>query len=87
MKYFRLCVKTSHSSSQDAEYLDALFSLVSGGQIAAACRLAHQQGDHNLALALTQVACGNANSRALAYEQLDTWRRMGVGCTSTSNDN
>lgn len=69
----------SVSSLQDAEYLDAVFSLVSGRQIAAACRLAHRHGDHKLALALTQVASGNANSRLLAYEQLDTWRRMGVG--------
>lgn len=66
------------SSSQDADYLDALFSLVSGRQIAAACRLAHRHGDHKLALSLTQVASGNTNSRVLAYEQLDTWRRTGV---------
>ena len=63
----------------DAEYLEAVFSLVSGRQMAAACRLAHQHRDHKLALLLGQVASSSANSRQLAYEQLDIWRRMGVG--------
>ena len=71
------CVYLPHL--QDAEYLGALFSLVSGRQMAAACRLAHQHRDHKLALLLGQVANGSANSRQLAYEQMDMWRRMGVG--------
>ena len=65
-------------SPQDSEYLGALFSLVSGRQIAAACRLAHKYRDHKLALLLSQLACGNVNSRQLAYEQMTMWRRMGV---------
>jgi nuclear pore complex protein Nup98-Nup96 len=62
----------------DAEYLEAVFSLVSGRQIAAACSLANQHRDHKLALLLSQIASGTPNSRMLAYEQMDVWRRMGI---------
>ena len=43
------------ASCTDADYLRALFSLVSGQQLSKACRLAQKNRDHKLALLLSQA--------------------------------
>ena len=43
------------SSCSDKDYLQALFSLVSGQQLSSACRLAQRHRDHKLALLLSQA--------------------------------
>ena len=70
-------------SIQDTDFLEALFSLVSGRQLTSACQLACKHRDFKSAALLSQATCGDVNFKQMAYEQLDMWRRMGVSIMIT----
>ena len=63
---------------QESEYLSSLFSLVTGHQLPAACRLAHSHRDHKLAILLSQSLSSLQSSRELFRQQLNEWEIMKV---------
>uniref|UniRef100_A0A667YSL4 Nuclear pore complex protein Nup98-Nup96 n=1 Tax=Myripristis murdjan TaxID=586833 RepID=A0A667YSL4_9TELE len=56
-------------------HVEAIFSCLTGNRISEACRLAQKEGDHRLALLLSQAA-GSQFSRDLLALQLADWNRM-----------
>ncbi|XP_077361067.1 nuclear pore complex protein Nup98-Nup96 [Festucalex cinctus] len=54
---------------------EAVFSYLTGNRISEACRLAQKEGDHRLALLLSQAA-GSQYDRELLALQLADWNRM-----------
>ncbi|XP_077402724.1 nuclear pore complex protein Nup98-Nup96 isoform X2 [Vanacampus margaritifer] len=54
---------------------EAVFSYLTGNRISEACRLAQKEGDHRLALLLSQAA-GSQYGRELLALQLADWNRM-----------
>ncbi|XP_068436301.1 nuclear pore complex protein Nup98-Nup96 isoform X3 [Clinocottus analis] len=56
-------------------HADAVFSYLTGNRVSEACQLAQKQGDHRLALLLSQAA-GSQYCRDLLALQLADWNRM-----------
>ncbi|KAF7643759.1 hypothetical protein LDENG_00234110 [Lucifuga dentata] len=60
-------------------HIEAIFSYLTGNRISEACRLAQKEGDHRLALLLSQVM-GSQYCRDLLALQLADWNCMQTDC-------
>ncbi|XP_050416506.2 nuclear pore complex protein Nup98-Nup96 isoform X1 [Patella vulgata] len=69
--------EVNESKFKTNAHLEAIFSHLTGGQIAEACLLAQQSGDHRLALLLAQSA-GSCISKQLLEQQLQDWKEVGA---------
>ncbi|XP_071847086.1 nuclear pore complex protein Nup98-Nup96-like isoform X3 [Apostichopus japonicus] len=63
------------SKFKDLGNIEAVFSLLTGHQIAEACEVAQQSGDHRLALLLAQAG-STREARQLVTAQLVDWREL-----------
>lgn len=63
------------SKFKDLGNIEAVFSLLTGHQIAEACEVAQQSGDHRLALLLAQAG-STREARQLVSSQLVDWKEL-----------
>ncbi|XP_033631554.1 nuclear pore complex protein Nup98-Nup96-like isoform X1 [Asterias rubens] len=73
----RINREVQDSKFKDMGHIEAVFSLLTGHQISAACAAAQRSGDHRLALLLAQAG-STQEIKLLITKQLSDWHEMGV---------
>ncbi|XP_048584697.1 nuclear pore complex protein Nup98-Nup96 isoform X1 [Nematostella vectensis] len=71
----RVKVEVDKANFEDGDYLNAIFSHLTGQQISKASRLAQRHGDYRLSLLLSQATSSSA-IRYLLQKQLSDWEQV-----------